>query len=87
MIIERFRSGDPHAVGERFAALGRQIPDGSGVSYVSSWMTADGARCFQLMEAPSADALGGWLERWSDLVEFEVIPVATSAEFWAKQRS
>jgi hypothetical protein len=36
------------------------------------------------MEAPDASAIEAWIARWNDLVEFEVIPVATSQEYWSK---
>jgi hypothetical protein len=32
------------------------------------------------MEAASRGLLDEWLDRWKDLVEFEVIPVITSTE-------
>lgn len=83
MVIERFHRGDWRAVGERFRARGRQIPEGSGVSYVASWMAADGASCYQLMEAPERAALDPWIAAWADLGDFEVVEVRTSAEFWS----
>jgi hypothetical protein len=46
-------------------------------------MEPSGGRCFQLMEAASADALEPWIACWSDLVEFEIVPVLRSADFWA----
>ena len=51
-----------------------------GVEYVASWVTSDLTRCFQVLEAESREALDQWIERWVDIVEFEVIPVVTSAE-------
>ena len=81
MVIERFKDGDPKAVGGRFKARGRMLPD--GVTYQVSWMEPTGVRCFQIMEAPSLEALNVWVGRWSDLVDFEIIPVMSSAEFWA----
>jgi hypothetical protein len=60
---------------------GRMLPE--GVTYQASWMEPTGGRCFQIMEAPSLDALNVWVERWDDLAAFEIIPVVTSAEFWA----
>ena len=45
---------------------------------------AANARCFQLMEGPDRESLTPWIEFWSDLVEFEVIPVVTSAEYWER---
>lgn len=86
MVIERFRDGTPDAVGRRFAQRGRMMPEGSGLTYLSSWMASDGSSCYQLMEAPSREAFAGWTANWSDLVEFEIIEVQTSAEFWALRR-
>mgnify|MGYP002389780897 CR=1 FL=1 len=65
-----------------YEVLRRAMPDGTGVRYVSSWMGADGACCYQLMEAPSQAALDPWIAAWSDLVEFEVVEVVESAAFW-----
>jgi hypothetical protein len=80
MVIERFRDGDPAPVGERFARRGRLMPP--GVVYHSSWVDPEAGRCFQLMEAPDAEALRPWTDAWEDLVEFEVVPVVTSVDFW-----
>lgn len=85
MVIEKFRNQDPRPVGERFRLHGRMMPD--DISYVSSWIDPATARCFQLMEAPHADALRPWIDRWSDLVEFEVIPVVTSKAYWESIQS
>jgi Protein of unknown function (DUF3303) len=52
----------------------------AGVEYVASWVTDDLTTCFQVMEAESREALDIWIERWADLVEFEVAEVVTSAE-------
>ena len=82
MVIEHFQGGDARAIGERFARDGRMLPD--GVAYISSWIDEPRARCFQLMEAADGRMLDVWIERWSDLAEFEVIPVVTSQEYWAK---
>ncbi|MFZ0039031.1 MAG: DUF3303 family protein [Candidatus Acidiferrales bacterium] len=83
MVIERFRDGDPAPVGERFKLSGRMLPE--GVAYHASWVDADGTRCFQIMEAPHAKSLNAWIARWQDLIDFEIVPVQTSADFWAKQ--
>jgi hypothetical protein len=37
------------------------------------------------MEAPHREALNSWISLWDDLAEFEVVPVLTSSEFWAKR--
>jgi uncharacterized protein DUF3303 len=81
MVIERFKDGSGRAAGERFRRDGRMLP--ANVTYHGSWMASDGSRCYQLMEAPAADTLAPWTSRWDDLVDFEIVPVMTSAEFWA----
>jgi len=82
MVIERFKNGDAGPIGERFRRDGRMLPE--GVIYHASWVDPAGARCFQLMEAPDAESLAAWTSRWDDLVEFEVVSVLTSADFWSK---
>jgi len=78
VIIERFRGGDALPVYRRFRDQGRLAPD--GLRYVASWVTGDFRRCFQIMECEDRSLLDLWMSRWEDLVEFEVIPVMTSAE-------
>ena len=82
MVIEHFTHGTD-VVGKRFHERGRMLPE--GVTYQTSWITADGSRCYQLMEARDAVALAEWTERWSDVVDFEIFEVKTSAEFWARR--
>ena len=77
MVIERFRGGDPVPVYRRFQERGRLAPD--GLQYVASWVTTDLERCYQVMECEGQDLLEAWMAQWRDLVEFEVIPVRTSA--------
>lgn len=78
MVIERFKNGDAAPVYRRFRTRGRLAPE--GLAYVSSWVTGDLTTCYQLMECESRDVLDQWIVRWSDLVDFEVAPVITSAE-------
>lgn len=82
MIIEHFKNGDPAPVYARFRERGRLAPD--GVKYVSSWVTHDLAHCYQVMECDDRALLDQWLSAWSDLTDFEVIPVITSAEAAAR---
>jgi len=86
MVIERFKAGNPVSVGERFKRCGRMMPEGSGVQYITSWMAASGDRCYQIMDAPDRTSLDPWIANWSDLVEFEIVPVMTSAGFWSGVR-
>jgi hypothetical protein len=78
MVLERFKPGQAPAVYRRFRAQGRMEPP--GVTYVASWIDEPFDRCFQVMEAPDISGIEEWTRRWDDLVEFEIVPVRTSAE-------
>ena len=78
MIIENFRNGDPRPVYRRFRERGRLAPE--GLTYVSSWVTEDLRRCYQVMECDDRRLLDEWIGQWKDIVDFECIPVLTSAE-------
>jgi hypothetical protein len=78
MIIERYRNGDAIPVYRRFRERGRLAPD--GVRYLHSWVVSDLKTCYQVMETSDEEQLNHWLAAWSDLVDFEVLPVITSAE-------
>ena len=82
MVIERFKNGDAAPVYKRFAEHGRMAP--VEVRYVTSWVTADLTSCFQVMEAPHRTALDAWIANWTDLVDFEVHEVVSSADAAAK---
>jgi len=76
MIIETFIQG-PASVYKRFRERGRMAPD--GLRYLSSVVSDDGSRCFQLMECEDRSLLDVWMLAWSDIVAFEVVPVISSA--------
>jgi hypothetical protein len=78
MIIERFKNRDPVPVYRKFRDKGRMAPE--GLTYVSSWITEDMDRCYQVMECDDRRILDEWMTRWSDVTDFEVIPVVTSAQ-------
>ena len=78
MVIEHFKPGRAEDVYRRFRDHGRMAP--AGLRYVDSWVDLDFHRCYQVMEAENAEQLSGWTRNWEDIVEFEVIPVRTSAE-------
>ncbi|HEY4307339.1 MAG TPA: DUF3303 family protein [Gemmatimonadaceae bacterium] len=78
MILERFHAGDPAPVYRRFRDRGRLAPD--GLRYVSSWVTEDLRVCYQVMECDDRALLAQWIAQWSDIVDFDVIPVITSAD-------
>jgi hypothetical protein len=78
MVVETFRGGDAVPVYRRFRERGRLAPE--GLRYVASWVSDDYARCWQLMECEDEALLEEWMARWRDLVDFEVVPVRTSAD-------
>lgn len=78
MVIEDFKNGNAAPVYQRFRERGRLAPE--GLVYVSSWVTAKLDRCYQLMETEDRALLDQWMDRWKDLVDFEVYPVITSLE-------
>lgn len=82
MVIESFRNANPVPIGARFKSRGRMLP--AGLSYQSSWIDPKSARCYQLVEAEYPALLTAWTKNWDDLVDFEIIPVQTSADYWAK---
>ena len=78
LVIEHFRNGDPLPIYRRLRAEGRLMPE--GLTYVSSWITEDLTRCYQVMETSDRTLLEEWIGRWSDLMDFEVLPVLSSAD-------
>lgn len=78
MIVEHFKNQDALPVYRRFRDHGRLAPD--GLQYVSSWVDEKFERCFQLMEADDRSQIDEWIQKWSDIVSFEVYPVISSKE-------
>ena len=62
----------------RFRGKGRMMPD--GLEYISSWIDHDFKICYQLMQTENVALFDRWSENWSDLMEFEIVPVRTSAD-------
>jgi len=82
LVIEKYLHG-PKPVYARASERGRLLP--AGLRYLESWVEEDGlSRCFQLMETADASLFDEWIASWSDLVEFEVVPVVTSQEAAAR---
>jgi len=75
IVIERFK--DHSAAYQRFQAQGRMLPE--GLQYINSWVEESFDRCFQLMECDDPELFKIWTAHWDDLVDFEIVPVMTSA--------
>jgi hypothetical protein len=82
MVIETFKQG-PGPVYARAAERGRLLPP--GLEYLESWVDERGLdRCFQLMESESPELIDEWTAAWSDLVDFEIVPIIGSDEASAR---
>lgn len=78
MVIEHYKNRDAKAVYSRFQAQGRMMPE--GLKYLGSWTETSFERCFQVMETDDPSLFEQWTAHWKDLVDFEILPVMTSAE-------
>jgi hypothetical protein len=76
MVVERFK--DAPAIYERLRENGRMMPD--GLNYVSSWIDLDLRICWQIMKTDDFALFDNWMGNWSDLIDFEIVPVRPSAE-------
>jgi hypothetical protein len=78
MVIERFRHRDPKPIYQRLRDSGRRMP--AGLQFIDSWVEPSFDRCFQLMETEDARLLQKWVASWTDLMEFEILPVVHSPD-------
>jgi hypothetical protein len=78
VVIEDFTGSDRKDIYRRFRDRGRLKPDELVVQH--SWIAADMSRCFMLVEANDVTILQRWVIEWADLVEFEIVPVASSKD-------
>ena len=76
MVIERFK--DAPGIYKRLAQKGRMMPE--GLNYVSSWIDHSLKTCWQVMETDDFVLLERWIDNWKDLMDFEIVPVNTSAD-------
>jgi len=51
-----------------------------GLEYISSWIDLGFKICWQLMQTEDVALFDKWIANWRDLVDFEIVPVRTSAE-------
>jgi hypothetical protein len=78
MVIERYKEGAASEIYKRLREKGRMMPQ--GVEYVSSWIDLDFKICWQVMQTEDSALLDEWIANWRDLVDFEIVPVRSSAE-------
>lgn len=82
LVIEKYQSGKTEAIYQRFAAKGRMLPQ--GVQYIDSWVEENLQKCYQIMESDHLESLQEWVDKWNDLVDFEIIPVLSTKEVQQK---
>ena len=78
MVVEHFNAGAAVEIYRRARDRGRQLPP--GLEYVDSWVDVEYSKCFQLMRTEDPSLFDAWTRAWSDLANFEIIPVRTSTE-------
>jgi len=78
MIVERFKGRNARPIYRRLGEAGRQMPE--GLKYLDSWIEPNFDRCFQLMETDDLRLLQKWILAWSDLMEFEIVPIVPSKD-------
>ena len=76
MVVEHFK--DAPAIYQRLREKGRMMSE--GLEYVSSWIDVDLKTCWQLMRTDDESLLQAWADNWKDFMDFEIVPVRTSAE-------
>lgn len=73
-----YATDERDAVHQRFRETGGPPPP--GVKMVGRWHSVAGKGGFFLAETDDAVALARWLQDWSDLIDFEVVPVVTDEQ-------
>lgn len=78
MVIERFKAGAAVEIYRRLQREGRHLVD--GLEYVASWVDLDFTTCWQIMRTDDRTLLEAWCAAGRALVDFEIVPVRTSAD-------
>lgn len=62
-----------NAAQDRFKKTGGM--PGPGVKMLGRWHAAGGNRGYVLAETDDSVALGKWMQEWTDLLTFQIVPV------------
>lgn len=62
----------------RFKSTGGGPP--AGAKMLGRWHNVAGLQGFVLAESTDAVAIGKWMQEWTDLLDFEVIPVVNDED-------
>lgn len=63
---------------KRFKSTGALPP--AGVTMKGRWHSINGNGGFMLAESSDPEAIGKWIQDWSDLLTFEITPVLTDEQ-------
>jgi hypothetical protein len=78
MISYSYGPEDRDVVQERFKATGG-LP-GPGVKMLGRWHALSGGGGYVVAESTDSVAIGKWMQNWSDLLTFDVVPVNTDED-------
>lgn len=78
LVIETYKTGKTEEIYERFSKYGRMLPE--NVLYIDSWVEENLLKCYQIMKSENFEKLLDWIDKWKDLIDFEIIPVLSSEE-------
>jgi hypothetical protein len=78
MISYSFRPGIRNETQARFKSTGG-LP-GPGATMVGRWHCVGGLRGFVLAESDDLVAIGRWMQDWTDLLTFDVMPVTNDED-------
>jgi len=73
MVVEHYKANCYEKIYKRVAEQGRMLPD--GCYYLNSWVNKEKNICFQLMETDNKLLFEEWIEKWKDLIDFEVYSI------------
>ncbi len=70
--------GQRDAAQERFKKTG--APPTEGVTMKDRWHSVDGDRGFIIAETSNVEAIGKWIQDWSDVLNFKATPILTDEQ-------
>lgn len=65
-------------VQQKFKSTGALPP--KGVTMKGRWHSVNGNKGYIIAESNETEAVGKWIQNWSDLLTFEVVPVLTDEQ-------
>lgn len=78
MVTYTYRPETRNAAQARFKETGG-VP-GDGAKMLGRWHALGGQRGFVLAESSDSIAMARWLQEWTDLLTFDVVPVNDDAQ-------